>query len=89
MSVDQAVSEEGRRILEWLRSRKGDGRPRAFSPGEIARGVYPKMDGPTPGVLFDYQAWPRVNRALDELVDAGLLEIGWLPQGDQGFRLPG
>jgi hypothetical protein len=60
-----------------------------FSPVEIARGVFPKLEGPTPGVLFDYRAWPRVNRALAELVERGLIEPGWLPQGDQGFRLAG
>lgn len=86
--ASETLPEDAQRILDWLQRRRGDGRPRVFSPVEIARGVFPKLEGPTPGVLFDPAAWPRVNRALELLEARGLVEKGWLPQGDAGYRLP-
>lgn len=82
-----ALPDDALKVLSWLRQRRGEGRPRIFSIVEIARGVFPRLDGPAPGQTFDPAVWGRLNRALALLSARGMIEQGRLPQGDAGYRL--
>ena len=85
--AELALPDDARAVFDWLYQRGGDGQARTYSGVEIARGVFGRQAGPTPGVLFDPEVWPRVMQALTLLASHGLVEQKPLPQGDLGFRL--
>ena len=86
-SAAGALSADAELVLKFFRDQYFGGRPPVYSPVEVARGVFGRSDSPAPGSTFDPTAWGRVNDALRELRQRGLLDIGRLPQGDTGFVL--
>lgn len=86
-SAPASLPPDAASVLAWLRANYFGGRSPIYSVLEVARGVFPRMEGPAPGTTFEPIEWGRVRCGLDELVQRGLAEHGRLPQGDFGFRL--
>lgn len=86
-SAPSGLSADAQLALTFFQQQYAGGRPPVFSPVEVARGMFPRTEGPAPGSTFDPAAWGRVNDALRELRERGLIEFGRLPQGDTGFVL--